>query len=272
MAKKTLSDKDRSYGQVIVDYGNLKATTDDLGLKFIENIQKAFNFSDRFTKKAKKSSPILSDQLKNINIDEAIKKQKNPVIQVILIQYKISTELNRNKQKQEIKTSDDVNDKIRLAMQEHVNIYFLQMILAGVLFCIVHKEKIYEITKVLESFLRQYRKFTPPELVLEKDYSISNKRPFVEKELLNLRNNITSGDYYEIPVIYCFVEFFTVPGNREYIKQCETCKKFYIANTVRNNRKFCSRKCKNDFYNMQKSSDEIKEAVKKSRLRKKRNN
>lgn len=43
---KGISDRDRRYGQLIIDFANAK-TSDEAGLKFLENIKKAFGFPDK---------------------------------------------------------------------------------------------------------------------------------------------------------------------------------------------------------------------------------
>jgi len=55
-----IPEKQRLYGQVLVDFANA-ASTDEAGLKYFENIQKAFDLPYSFIDKAKNNFPTLKD-------------------------------------------------------------------------------------------------------------------------------------------------------------------------------------------------------------------
>lgn len=57
-----ISEKQRLYGQVLVDFANA-TETDEAGLKYFENIQKAFGLPYPFIKKSKNNFPTLKDAL-----------------------------------------------------------------------------------------------------------------------------------------------------------------------------------------------------------------
>jgi hypothetical protein len=55
-----ISNKQRPYGQLLVDFANA-GSTDEAGLKYFENVQKVFGFPSKFTDKAKANFPTINN-------------------------------------------------------------------------------------------------------------------------------------------------------------------------------------------------------------------
>jgi len=82
----TISKQDRGYGRLVVDFVNPE-TTDEVGLKYFQNIQKVFGFTSGFMDKAKVQFPTF-DNFNNLMND--VEKQ---CFQLILKKINIELEI-----------------------------------------------------------------------------------------------------------------------------------------------------------------------------------
>lgn len=244
-----MTERERQYGQLVVDFVNAE-TTDEAGLNYIENIHEIFNYSPKFIKKAKKSFPLLHS-----NVESLIDKVRFYIKTRIpsLIQTKLTEDVKID-QSGNLSSSDDAMPLVGNATElEHINIMTNQQIFGMLLQWLIDRKHNNTTIIALKSVVRQYNQYSPRQLILDKNYEILEKPFFTEKEFLKLRSGdeeLGLADYYDIPLIYCFVEFVKVPENKKRLKSCQECQKFYISKTLRES-KFCSDHCRLKYHNRQ---------------------
>ena len=157
-------------------------------------------------------------------------------------------------------------------LREHKSIEAIQFDLREMLQEIITTRSLAN-NEIVQKFLDQYKVISAENTYL----TISKGGIIIEKTLFkqDFFNERAYGDfrnfqkYYEFPIIHAFVKFFKNPDNLKYLKQCEHCPKYFIAKRLTETRKFCSRSCKNKFYNAKRTPKEILEAVQASRKNKK---
>lgn len=98
-------------------------------------------------------------------------------------------------------------------------------------------------------------------------YEITSVTPFnVDYFLQRTENHFMN--FYVDPISYCVIKFLSNAENHKFVKLCEFCKDYYLANKMIPGQAFCSEKCRNDHKNRKKTKDEISKAVAQSRANK----
>ena len=71
----------------------------------------------------------------------------------------------------------------------------------------------------------------------------------VENYLVDIKEPLYGfGTSLKHDISYCLIEFLQEPRAKDYLGQCQECRKYFIATRL-NDQKFCSKKCRLDSHN-----------------------
>jgi len=159
-------------------------------------------------------------------------------------------------------------DRCKRVLQEHNYIKNVQAKMSMFLDYMITRstKRIFRDGDSVSYFLNAYNSISRPETYYLSEENIFPTlpifpAPFYLNRFDTIPGEIPPGcnildEYYLFPLAYCLIEYFKDGTNGQYIKKCEECRKYFRRNTSRtekDDRYFCSNRCRMNFHNTQKS-------------------
>ena len=261
-------EKEGLCGQLIVDFVNAKSF-DETCLRLFVDIQKIYNFSPNFVRKALEVIPPLESPTLPLNRNERVlfeqlvvkkKKGRRHPSEKAKEKHKIRYDKSLEKGAKKLLETKTLVSQERLSEIERLSSNYAKVIgplksfdqyrlrLKKVLDGILKGNNLYEDSFFVE-FFRKHENIRP-RIFLGKDGEIVEKPLFQENSFLDIRPFSKPKPYLKV-IDFCTVEFLMPARNTKLIHLCEECRDFFISKTVRavQPHRFCSDRCRLKLHN-----------------------